>query len=81
MTVVTPVYKGPQSHLAEQLLTIVIGWNLRDHFFPTEMASPKSVYNWKLALCHKFLGGAVDMFNEVESDLLEDEDTVLIDAM
>ena len=102
MTVVTPVCKGPQSHLAEELgvfqghilnlvpgdyqyvppqFTIVIGWNLRDHFFPTEMASPKSVYNWKLALCHKFLGGAVDMFNEVESDLLEEEDTVLIDAM
>ena len=61
--------------------TITIGWNFRDHFFPTEIADPNSVYHWKLALCHRFLGEAVDMFNEAESELLEEEDTVLIDAM
>ena len=60
--------------------TITIGWNLRDHFFPTEMCIGNDVYHWKLALCHKFLGGAVEMFNEAESELLE-EDTVLVDAM
>ena len=61
--------------------TITIGWNLRDHFFPTEMCTGNDVYHWKLALCHKFLGGAVEMFNEAESELLEEEDTVLVDAM
>ena len=61
--------------------TITIGWNLRDHFFPTEMCTGNDVYHWKLALCHKFLGGAVEMFNEAESELLEEEDTVLVDAV
>ena len=67
-------YEPPQ-------FTIVIGWNCVEHFFCTELASQDEVYEWKLALCHQFLNGAVDMFNETESQMLEDEDTVLVKAM
>ena len=67
-------YEPPQ-------FTIVIGWNCVEHFFCTELASQDEVYEWKLALCHQFLNGAVDMFNETESQMLEEEDTVLVKAM
>ena len=45
------------------------------------MCTGNDVYHWKLALCHRFLGGAVETFNEAESKLLEEEDTVLVDVM
>ena len=66
-------YEPPQ-------FTIVIGWNSVEHFFCTELASQDEVYEWKLALCHQFLNGAVDMYNETESQILE-EDKVLVKAM
>ena len=67
-------YEPPQ-------FTLVIGWNTVDHFFPTELTGQVEVYEWKLALCNQSLNGAVQMFNETESELLEKEDTVLIHAM
>ena len=102
MTVVTPVIKGHQSSLAQQMgqfqghilnlvpgdyqyeppqFTITIGWNLRDQFFPTELCSSNEIYHWKLALSHRYLCGAIELFNETSSELLEEEDTVLVDAM
>ena len=64
-------YEPPQ-------FTVVIDWNSVEHFFCTELASQDEVYEWKLALCHQFLNGAVDMYNETESQLLEEEDKVLV---
>ena len=61
--------------------TIVIGWNGIDHFYPTELVSPKEVYEWKLALTHKYLVGAVSLFNEIEHEVLEEEDKVVVDSM
>ena len=67
-------YEPPQ-------FTIVIGWNQIDHFWPTELSDQNQVYEWKLALCHQYLNAAVQMFQETESQLQEEEDTVLLDAM
>ena len=67
-------YKPPQ-------FTIVIGWNQIDHFWPTELADPNQVYEWKLALCHQYLNEALQMYQETESQIQEEEDTVLLDAM
>ena len=61
--------------------TLVIGWNCVDHFYPTQLCSSKDVYEWKLAVTHKYLVGAVNMFNEIEHEVLEEEDQVLVDSM
>ena len=39
------------------------------------------MYEWKLAVTHKYLVGAVNMFNEIEHEVLEEEDQVLVDSM
>ena len=67
-------YEPPQ-------FTVVIGWNQVDHFWPTELAHPQQVYEWKLALCHQYLNGAVQMYNETESQIEEEEDTLLLDSL
>ena len=55
--------------------TLVIGWNGLDHFYPTQLCSSKDVYEWKLAVTHKYLVGAVNMFNEIEHEVLEEEES------
>ena len=61
--------------------SIVITWNGKDKFCPTQCTKPNHLANWKLGIMDRHLTEAMKLFEEVEGNLYSSEDPTVLESL
>ena len=61
--------------------SIVITWNGKDKFCPTQCTKPNHLADWKLGIMDQHLTEAMKLFEEVEGNLYNSEDPTVLNSL
>ena len=61
--------------------SIVITWNGKDKFCPTQCTKPNHLADWKLGIMDRHLTEAMKLFEEVEGNLYNSEDPTVLNSL